>query len=490
MILCIKYPFRMKTLVPFLTNRKKHLKWFIPLLFLLFSINIAIAQTGLLFDDKAYGNFPLADAGVKNEVLPASYSLIKYCPFPKSQGNIASCVGWAVGYGALTIHQAQKSGITDRAYITNEMAHSASYIYNQIKSSDDCNAGASLTDALQLLQKKGNCLALTFPNSRTACDELPDSKAHQEASRFKLPTSAVKLFESNAAVRDKIKTTKIQLFRGNPVIIGFSVTPEYDQMRGKSVWQPDNTNKGGHAMVVIGYNDRLQAFELMNSFGTSWGDNGFIWLTYEDFGKYARQGFVLFQKDGGKGRDSIAVSDKPIRMSGAWQLQSKQAQASRFDEAAVIWQPEAGTYVVKKADWKLDEDLFRMQMQIPAGRCAYFFSMDASGAADSLWVMNYQDADTIVTLPPKGYFQFSKVGEENLCLLISYEKIENFTERLRKVQHYTHATIRQRLLQGFKDIVIDTTAIEYQQETPAFRAVSSYGKGIAIPLIVTIRIME
>ncbi|MEJ0106451.1 MAG: C1 family peptidase [Bacteroidota bacterium] len=41
--------------------------------------------------------------------------------------------------------------------------------------------------------------------------------------------------------------------------------------------------KGGHAMVVIGYNDTKNAFKVMNSWGTKWGDNGFAWIDYANF---------------------------------------------------------------------------------------------------------------------------------------------------------------------------------------------------------------
>ena len=37
-------------------------------------------------------------------------------------------------------------------------------------------------------------------------------------------------------------------------------------------------------MVVIGYDDGLEAFEVLNSWGTHWGNNGFVWIKYKDFG--------------------------------------------------------------------------------------------------------------------------------------------------------------------------------------------------------------
>jgi hypothetical protein len=37
---------------------------------------------------------------------------------------------------------------------------------------------------------------------------------------------------------------------------------------------------GGHEAVIIGYDDTTQLFELVNSWGVEWGDNGFFYLPY------------------------------------------------------------------------------------------------------------------------------------------------------------------------------------------------------------------
>jgi C1A family cysteine protease len=61
---------------------------------------------------------------------------------------------------------------------------------------------------------------------------------------------------------------------------------------------PDNTVDkcvGGHACVIVGYNDSLEirrystsntsktigAFKILNSWGTTWGEKGYGWLPYE-----------------------------------------------------------------------------------------------------------------------------------------------------------------------------------------------------------------
>ncbi len=50
---------------------------------------------------------------------------------------------------------------------------------------------------------------------------------------------------------------------------------------------------GGHAMCVVGYDDRLEggAFQIMNSWGPEWGENGIGWVRYGDFKEFVREAY-------------------------------------------------------------------------------------------------------------------------------------------------------------------------------------------------------
>ena len=49
----------------------------------------------------------------------------------------------------------------------------------------------------------------------------------------------------------------------------------------------------GHMMLIIGYDDDEAngngAFRILNSWGEKWGDNGKLWIKYNDFFKYVRR---------------------------------------------------------------------------------------------------------------------------------------------------------------------------------------------------------
>ena len=49
---------------------------------------------------------------------------------------------------------------------------------------------------------------------------------------------------------------------------------------------PDSSTPTGcsqHGVAIVGFDDNLGAFRIMNSFGTDWGELGFMWLSYDTF---------------------------------------------------------------------------------------------------------------------------------------------------------------------------------------------------------------
>jgi C1A family cysteine protease len=38
-----------------------------------------------------------------------------------------------------------------------------------------------------------------------------------------------------------------------------------------------------HAMIIVGYNDNYHAFKILNSWGKSWGYQGFCYMSYDIF---------------------------------------------------------------------------------------------------------------------------------------------------------------------------------------------------------------
>ena len=86
------------------------------------------------------------------------------------------------------------------------------------------------------------------------------------------------------------------LAKGSPVVIGVLVMESFENC-DTVIWRmPENdVYKGGHAMCVVGYNDTLAGgcFRIMNSWGEDWGDNGFVWIGYNDFFKICKEAYAI-----------------------------------------------------------------------------------------------------------------------------------------------------------------------------------------------------
>jgi C1A family cysteine protease len=86
---------------------------------------------------------------------------------------------------------------------------------------------------------------------------------------------------------NNITQIKAYLAAGFPIYMAVDVDG-FGTMQAGGVWNGpyDGTKPGGHAMVIVGYDDNLAytggtgAFKVLNSWGTDWGNSGYFWLTY------------------------------------------------------------------------------------------------------------------------------------------------------------------------------------------------------------------
>jgi C1A family cysteine protease len=266
--------------------------------------NGPVQNTGAQFDPKRYDSTevfaPLDNSGV-SVPLPERVSLQQYAPAVKNQGEQGSCVAWSAAYAARTIMEAASTGIDP-----NNIAFSPAYLYNQIHL-PDCQ-GSLLPDAMNTMLYKGSVPLKMFPYDPSTCDNMPNNNAHMMASNYKT-RGYQRLTVSDVDQSVDFTAIKQNLAQGAPVVIGMMVPKSFMQgMYGEKIWYPEagedpnRNNMGGHAMCVIGYDDNLEggAFQIMNSWGTQWGENGFGWVRYPDFMKFNKEAYGLYplQKKG------------------------------------------------------------------------------------------------------------------------------------------------------------------------------------------------
>ncbi|MCB9292121.1 MAG: C1 family peptidase [Lewinellaceae bacterium] len=209
-------------------------------------------------------------------------SLLAYCPTPSDQGYAASSAAHAIA-NAMTIRLAFQCRLSGKQQV-DRMRFSAAYIYNQVKQGETCDAGAYLTDGLDLARKQGVCREATFPGSRYACSRLPGEAERREAGRFRIRGYST-IFRLDAGAEDKINATLSALDWNNPVIAGLVVPPTFPEISPGSY--------RGQAAVVVDYDEKKEEFLLMNSYGPDWGEGGFVRMRFEDYGKLARYAYII-----------------------------------------------------------------------------------------------------------------------------------------------------------------------------------------------------
>lgn len=239
--------------------------------------------TGLNFEaEQVYRSFPTVET--YRAFLPPRVDLSLHMPPVGSQGSQSSCVAWATSYGARGYYENRRLGLTSN---NSAPPFSPAFIYNQIKEEDeDCDAGTMISDALNLMKRVGTVPMADFPYDPRRCKRQPDAKLASSARDFRIQ-------DWKKLEAQKLDDIKGQLYAGNPVIIGMLVNDAFTELKGDRVFSDNRRNGGGHAMVVVGYDDQKQAFKLFNSWGRKWGDQGYGWVAYDAFRTRTRSAFVM-----------------------------------------------------------------------------------------------------------------------------------------------------------------------------------------------------
>jgi Papain family cysteine protease len=232
----------------------------------------------------------LTDDNSKNP-LPEAVSLAAFAPQRLNQGEQGSCVAWSSAYAAHTILEAASTRQSPEA-----VKFSPAFLYNYI-GLDGCQ-GSYLQRAMEFMSKNGSVPFNDFPYDPTDCNRKANQALINKAQNNKIHGFA-RLTEGDALTSFNIRAIKEHLAKDAPVVIGMMVGGSFMQgMMGQKVWHPTAADRqqmgfGGHAMCVIGYDDRLEggAFQIMNSWGPEWGQNGIGWVRYGDFTEFVREAY-------------------------------------------------------------------------------------------------------------------------------------------------------------------------------------------------------
>jgi len=222
-----------------------------------------------------------------------------------NQGDTNTCTGWATSYYYKTYQEWVDYGWSLRngaPYYDPDYDHifSPSFVYNQVavqKPDDDCDDGAQIPKALELIVDQGDLPWNEFPFNFSNCSLQP-SPPEQSAALLYRGTDYGAFFISTGPPTGPeqnhyLTPLKQWLASGDPFVLGFPIYSEFDDYQcGQVVGPPANpaTYRGLHAVAVVGYDNDwagVGAFKIVNSYGSTWGCYGYAWLSYDFVRKYA-----------------------------------------------------------------------------------------------------------------------------------------------------------------------------------------------------------
>jgi C1A family cysteine protease len=204
--------------------------------------------------------------------LPPSVDLRPGCPPIYDQGQLGSCTANAIA-AAIQFEQIRQKE-------PQPFTPSRLFIYYNERVMEHTvgqDAGAQIRDGIKSINHIGACPETDWPYVIANFAQKPPSRAFKDAPQGK----AV----SYQRVVQSLDQLKGCLAGGFPFVLGISVYESFEsQPVAKSgvVPMPASSEKllGGHAILAVGYNEADQRFIMRNSWGTSWGMQGYFTIPY------------------------------------------------------------------------------------------------------------------------------------------------------------------------------------------------------------------
>lgn len=210
--------------------------------------------------------------------LPSRVDLTPFLPPIGDQGPHGTCVAWACGYYQRTAMWAIRNNYPTASLADPSRHFSPKDLFWSIPNSQkggNCN-GTWFEYALSNMQSRGLATMATVPYlSLGDCSSSPLPGWTNEAAGYK-----IQFFRE---VGRSVTAIKAKLAEKRPVVFGAQLRSSFYDWLGPAVKNASDFSGeelGGHAMIIVGYDDAKGAFRIANSWGSVWGDNGFAWVDY------------------------------------------------------------------------------------------------------------------------------------------------------------------------------------------------------------------
>jgi hypothetical protein len=229
-----------------------------------------------------------ADIDEDGTALPAKFILNG--PAIGDQGQTSKCVAYSAAYYIIGMYNGStamdldKSGSPDFLYgqykkINNDNNCSEGcYLFN-----DDAN---NIKGAAEILLNFGTTSWNQLPTtSENACSVIsPDLITQATSNKIK------DYYRLDKTEYTDVMELKNWLYAGYPLWMGVTIDDGFQKLKAGEVWsKASGKTHGGHAMVIVGYDDAKNAFKIANSWGSDWAEEGYGWVDYDYFIKLLKE---------------------------------------------------------------------------------------------------------------------------------------------------------------------------------------------------------
>lgn len=140
------------------------------------------------------------------------------------------------------------------------------------------NVGLTGRDAIKAIHEKGVCKESTWPYVASQIAVKPTAAAVEDAHG-----NTISKYERLHQDLDQFRAC---LKSGHPFILGFEVYKSFyetDKKGKMPIPSPAETaedSRGGHCVLIVGYNEKEKSLKALNSWGETFADKGFFYLPY------------------------------------------------------------------------------------------------------------------------------------------------------------------------------------------------------------------
>ena len=203
--------------------------------------------------------------------LPAQIDLTAQCPPVYDQGQLGSCTANAIG-GAFEfslIKQGLQDFVPSRLFI---------YYYERVlEHTVHSDSGAALRDGMKVVNTHGACPETEWPYDIHKFTNTPPKQCRIDALKEHVL--------SYRSITQDLAQMKACLASGLPFVFGISVYQSFLDASDGNIPMPmttanDKPLNEGHAILAVGYDDAKQVFLFRNSWGTTWGNQGYGTIPY------------------------------------------------------------------------------------------------------------------------------------------------------------------------------------------------------------------